>query len=275
VLDDAARYGESFADVYDDWYGSSFDTDGAVERLAALARGGPTLELGVGTGRLAVPLAARGVLVVGVDASPSMLAQLDLRLAAEPPAAPGRVLPLGADMAEVASAVGAAPEVPSHGYRLVFCAYNTFLNLHTEAAQRRCLAGVAELLADDGSLVVEAYVPAGPDDIPRTSLDVSRVTTTRVVLTCTEHDPRTQLVTGQHVELTDGAVRLRPWQIRYLSTEQLDAMAAEAGLELRERWADWRGTPFRDGSDDDPDDAGGEISETHVSVYGRTRDQVS
>jgi SAM-dependent methyltransferase len=271
VLDDAARYGESFADVYDDWYGSSFDTDGAVERLAALARGGPTLELGVGTGRLAVPLAARGVLVVGVDASPSMLARLDLRLAADPPAAQGQVLPLQADMAEVATAigaVGAASEVPSRDYRLVFCAYNTFLNLHTEAAQRRCLADVAELLADDGSLVVEAYVPAAPDDIPRTSIDVSRVTTTRVVLTCTEHDPRTQLVTGQHVELTDGAVRLRPWRIRYLSTEQLDAMAADAGLELRERWADWRGRPFRDGSGD-------EISETHVSVYGRARDQVS
>jgi len=257
VLHDADGYGEAFADVYDDWYDGSFDTDGAVATLAELAGPGPVLELGVGTGRLALPLADRGLPVVGVDASASMLDRLATKQGAT------RVAVVRADMADVADAVRAAAvgeggkggEVPPAGYRLAFCAYNTFLNLHTEAAQRRCLEGVASLLADDGALVVEAFVPAAPQDVPRTSLDVARVTTDAVVLTATEHDAALQLVTGQHVELRDGSVRLRPWRVRYLTPAQLDAVAAAAGLELRERWTDWRRTPFDDDSD------------VHVSVY--------
>ena len=85
MLHDPARYGEAFADVYDDWYAGSFDTEGAVATLADLAGPGPVLELGVGTGRLALPLAARGLTVVGVDASSSMLE----KLAAKPDAAVG------------------------------------------------------------------------------------------------------------------------------------------------------------------------------------------
>ncbi|HEY6532047.1 MAG TPA: class I SAM-dependent methyltransferase [Acidimicrobiales bacterium] len=264
MLDDADRYGESFADVYDDWYGAAFDTDGTVERLAAMAGDGPALELGVGTGRLAIPLAARGPLVVGVDASSSMLDRLAAHLAPAPGSTPARVVPLLADMADVAAAVHSAaaddPQVPT-GYPLVFCAYNTFLNLHTEDAQRRCLEGVVALLEPDGALVVEAYVPAAPEEIPRTSLDVALVTTDAVVLTCTEHDAATQVVTGQHVELREGNVKLRPWRIRYLAPEQLDAMAVAAGLVLDERWADWHGGPFLDGAD------GGDVSANHVSVY--------
>ena len=176
------------------------------------------------------------------------------RLTAKPGS--GAVHTVLADMADVETAVaGAGEPVPPAGYRLVFSAYNTFLNLDTELAQRRCLAGSAALLAADGALVVEAYVPAPPGDVPRTSLDVSRVTTDAVVLTCTEHDPEAQVVTGQHVELRDGSVRLRPWRVRYLTIEQLDAMAADAGLALTDRWAGWRGTVFDDDSD------------IHVSVY--------
>lgn len=282
VLDDAARYGESFADVYDDWYGGAFDTDGAVELLATLAGDGPVLELGVGTGRLAVPLAQRGLSVVGVDASESMLDKLAHRLESAPEGTADNVVALLADMADVGAAVRADVTSddlgrPDGGYSLVFCAYNTFLNLDTDEAQRRCLAGVADLLAPTGSLVIEAYVPAEPSDIARTSLEVSRVTTDGVVLTCTEHDAATQVVTGQHVELTAGTVRLRPWRIRYLSPDQLDAMAEGAGLELRHRWSDWRGGTFFDGSGHDgssEDPADRMFSDTHVSVYQRVGHQV-
>jgi SAM-dependent methyltransferase len=256
VLHDPSRYGEAFADVYDDWYADTFDTEGAVAALRALAGPGPVLELGVGTGRLALPLAEAGLTVVGLDASTAMFE----RLAAKPGA--GGVHTVLADMAEVGPAVTAAgggaegdDAIPVADYRLVFCAYNTFLNLDTEAAQRRCLVGCAGLLAPDGAVVIEAYVPAPPEGVPRTSLDVARVTTDAVVLTATEHDPVAQVVTGQHVELRDGTVRLRPWRVRYLTPGQLDALAAEAGLVLSERWQDWRGTPFDDDSD------------THVSVY--------
>ena len=252
MLHDPSRYGEAFADVYDDWYADTFDTEGAAATLTALAGAGPVLELGVGTGRLALPLAEAGLTVVGLDASPAMFE----RLAAKPGAA--GVHTVLADMAEVGPAVSVAGAgIPATGYGLVFSAYNTFLNLDTEDAQRRCLAGCAALLAPDGAVVIEAYVPAPPEDVPRTSLDVARVTTDAVVLTATEHDPVAQVVTGQHVELRDGTVRLRPWRVRYLTPEQLDALAAAAGLVLTARHQDWRGTPF----DDD--------SGTHVSVYHR------
>jgi SAM-dependent methyltransferase len=253
VLHDPSRYGEAFADVYDDWYADAFDTEGAVAALTGLAGPGPVVELGVGTGRLALPLAAAGLTVVGLDASPAMFE----RLAAKPGAA--RVHTVLADMAEVATAVPMAATagdgMPIAGYRLAFSAYNTFLNLDTEDAQRRCLAGCADLLAPDGVVVIEAYVPAPPEGVPRTSLDVARVTADAVVLTATEHDPIAQVVTGQHMELRDGTVRLRPWRVRYLTPEQLDALAAEAGLVLADRSSDWRGTAFDDDSD------------THVSVY--------
>jgi len=254
VLHGADGYGEAFADVYDDWYGTSFDTEGAVEALAGLAGPGPVLELGVGTGRLALPLAARGLLVVGLDASPSMLT----RLAAKPDA--GAIATVAADMADVGPAVtGAGGAVPSGGYRLVFSACNTLLNLHTEPDQLRCLRGAADLLAPDGRFVVEAFVPVEPSEVPRTSLEVATVTADRVVLTATEHDAARQVVTGQHVELRDGSVRLRPWRIRYLSVGQLDELATRAGLELVERWGNWRRQPFDD------------ESEGHVSVFRPAR----
>jgi SAM-dependent methyltransferase len=252
VLHGADGYGEAFADVYDDWYGSAFDTEGAVTALRRLAGAGPVLDLGVGTGRLALPLAADGLVVVGLDASRSMLDHL----AAKPGA--DAVRTVLADMADVASAVPAwGGDVPTGGYRLVVCAYNTLLNLHTEHDQRRCLAGIASLLAPDGTAVVEAFVPAEPHEVPRTSLEVAQVTADRVVLTATEHDAAHQVVTGQHVELRDGSVRMRPWRIRYLSPGQLDELAASAGLTMVERWADWRGGVFDDASDG------------HVSLYRR------
>ncbi len=207
----------------------------------------------MGTGRLALPLAERGLTVVGVDASAAMLD----RLAAKPGAT--GVTTVLADMADPRPALDAAGAVPPSGFGLVFCAYNTFLNLDSAAAQQRCLGAAAELLAPTGSLVIEAYVPADPDDVPRTSLDVSQVTSDAVVLTCTEHDPEHQVVTGQHVELRNGSVRLRPWRVRYVTPEQLDAMALSVGLELEGRDQDWRGAPF------------GDDSSVHVSSYRAAR----
>jgi hypothetical protein len=109
-------------------------------------------------------------------------------------------------------------------------------------------------LAPGGGLAIEAFVPTD-DEVPRTSLDVRSVTTDSVVLTATEHDRAGQVITGQHVELTDAGIRLRPWRVQYLTPDQLDAMAADAGLVRAERWGGWDGSPFHDGCD------------THVSVY--------
>ncbi|MGI8756378.1 MAG: class I SAM-dependent methyltransferase [Acidimicrobiales bacterium] len=225
---DASTYGDRFAEVYDDWYSDLTDATACVDVVAGLADGGPVLELGVGTGRLAIPLAARGLVVVGLDASPAMLE----RMAAKPGGA------------EVEALVGdmAAPPLGDRRFAVVFVAYNTLFNLIDPADQARCLADAAARLRPGGSILVEAFVPE-PERIveavtPRT------ITADRVVLSISRTDPETQEALGQYVDITEAGIRLRPWHIRWSTPDQLDAMAAEAGLTLADRWADWRRSPF-------------------------------
>src|SRR5690606_35670585 len=127
---DPAAYGDAFADVYDDWYADVSDVAGTVEAIARLAGGGPVLELGIGTGRLALPLAAAGVEVHGVDASDAMVE----RLRAKP----------GCDAIPVLVG-GFAEALPSveAGFAVVFVVFNTFLNLVAPGAQARCVERVA------------------------------------------------------------------------------------------------------------------------------------
>lgn len=240
---DPGTYGRSFADVYDRWYPSDDDTAAAVARLSELAgAGGRILELGVGTGRLAVPLADAGHDVAGIDASAEMLARLRSK---------------SDRVAVVEGDAGTPSDWPPGPFDVVAAAFNLVFNLTDTAAQSACFAGAAGALVPDGRFVVEAFVPAAVEQRER-RLEVREVTAGRVVLIATDADPSTGVVTGQHVELTDGApVRLRPWRIRVAGPDELDAMAAAAGLELSERHADWSGTPF------DPHGA------AHVSVYRR------
>lgn len=230
----APDYGRSFADVYDDWYADVSDADATADRIAALvdALGGTrrVVELGVGSGRIALPLAARGLDVEGVDSSDSMLALLAAKPGAE------AVRAVRGDMAEVDALV-------EPGVAVVVVAFNTFFNLDTEARQRRCLEGVARVLAPGGSFVVEAFVPAEPPERIERQLSTARVDLDRLVLAATEHDPATQTITGQHVDISAEGVRLRPWRIRYATPVQLDAMAADAGLVLAERHAGWHAEP--------------------------------
>lgn len=239
-------YGASFADVYDDWYADITDADATADHVRALvdgAGGGPVLELGIGSGRLALPLLARGLDVVGIDLSSPMLALLRDKPGAE------RIELHQADMAR-------PDEVATGPFAVVLVGFNTFFNLDEEALQRRCLDGVARILAPRGSLLIEAFVPGDPPPSVARELSPSRVALDRLVLTATEHDPSTQTVTGQHLDLhVDGGVRLRPWRIRYATPEQLDEMAAAAGLRLAERAGGWSGEPF------DADSA------VHVSRY--------
>jgi SAM-dependent methyltransferase len=224
-------YGRSFADVYDDWYADVSDVDATVEHVAELARavgGGRVLELGVGSGRLALPLAARGLDVTGIDLSDSML---DL-LAAKPDAAALTVH--RGDMAEADILVDGT-------FSVVFVAFNTFFNLDSEQRQRRCLTAVARILEPGGSFVVEAFVPIDPPDHVERDLSATRVELDRLVLAATEHDPAAQTITGQHVDITEAGVRLRPWRIRYASPVQIDDMAGDVGLVLAARHAGWRG----------------------------------
>ena len=228
-----STYGESFADVYDDWYGEVSDVDATVGCIADLAGSRPVLELGVGTGRVARPLAATGVEVWGVDASPAMLARLD-----------------GAPVRAVVGDMARLPFRSNQSFGVVFAAYNTFFNLTTEADQRACLDQVAALICPGGVVAIETFVPA--DDVPAGLGPVSAraVDIDRVILSVSDHDATDQLITGQHIELRDGGpARLRPWRLRYLRPDQLDEQAGAAGLTREYRWSDWSGSPFRDDSD--------------------------
>jgi SAM-dependent methyltransferase len=252
-----STYGDRFADVYDDWYHDVSDVDATVARIAALAepRGGRVLELGAGSGRLAIPLAERGLDVWAVDASAAMIDRLRAK--------PGghRVHAVVDDMAELgapalapAAAGGAAGEP---AFAVVLCAFNTLFNLTDTGAQRRCLARVAELLAPGGRLVLEAFVPPPGDERAAAvgAVEPRHIGLDEVVLTVSRLDPATRTITGQHVQITEGGVRLRPWVLHYASPDELDSLAAEAGLALVERHAGWRGEPFT------------ASSATHVSLY--------
>jgi len=241
---DTSTYGERFADVYDDWYGDVSDVEGAVATVAALAAGRPVLELGVGTGRLALPLVAAGLEVHGIDASPAMVE----RLRAKAGGAAVRV-----SMGDFAD-VGA--EVPG-GFAVVLVAYNTLFNLVTAEAQQRCFANVAERLAPGGSFVVEAFVPSEDPAEVDDSVTPTVVEVDRVVLQVTRRHRASQTVAGSVVSFSEGGVQLRPWHIRYSRPGELDAMAEAAGLERLHRWEGWRRQPF------------GPDSSRHVTLYRR------
>src|SRR5919197_6414637 len=235
-------YGDRIADVYDQWYGDRPGLDDCVELLAALAGPGPVLELGIGTGRVALPLAARGQRVHGVDASEAMVA----RLRAKP----------GGEAVEVT--IGDLAQVPAEGpFTLVFVVFNTLFCLLTQEDQVRCFARVAERLAPGGAFVVEAFVP-DPGRLARLQeLTVDHVGADRVILTATRRDPVGQRMDSQHMVLGADGIRMQPIAVRYAWPAELDLMARLAGLRLRDRWAGWRREPF---SAD---------SSAHVSVYER------
>jgi SAM-dependent methyltransferase len=240
-----SSYGDGFADVYDDWYRDVSDVDATVAMIAALAGGGHVLELGVGTGRLAIPLTAHGVHVTGIDTSEAMLRRLSDKPGGE------RVVVVHGDMVD---------DHPPGPFALVFVAYNTLFNLDSAERQRACFDAVARSLDADGVFVVEAFVPSPQPatGVPGAGLTVRSLDVDRVVLSISIHDEALQRAEGQYVELTEHAgVRLRPWSIRYAPPGELDSMADGAGLALRARWADFDRSTFTNDSD------------RHVSVYGR------
>jgi SAM-dependent methyltransferase len=240
-----STYGEGFADVYDEWYGDVSDVAATVERVAALAGGRPVLELGAGSGRLAVALAARGLDVWALDASPAMVERLRAKPGGD------RVHAVIGDMAET----DLGPGAPRFG--VVLCAFNTLFNLTDRDAQRRCLARVAALLAPGGQLVVEAFVPqpGGEDEAAVAAVEPRHIGLDEVVLTVSRLDPATRTVTGQHVQIRESGIRLRPWVLHYASPAELDALAADAGLALSSRHSGWRDEQFTPSSD------------VHVSTY--------
>lgn len=239
---DASTYGERVAEIYDATTEGHLDVAATVDLLAGLAGDGRALELAIGTGRVALPLAARGVPIDGIDVSSAMVA----RLRAKP----------GGDAIRVIMGNFADVGVDAR-YRLIFVVFNTFFALLSQEEQVRCFANVAEHLDGDGRFVLEAFVPdpARFDRSQRISaLDVG---VDQVRLDVSRHDTVNQRVDSSQVVLTEAGVKLYPVSLRYAWPTELDLMAQLAGLHLRHRWAGWHREAF---SSD---------SSMHVSVYGR------
>jgi len=236
----AMSFGDEAAATYEDHLrGDEEETVAFLERLAG---GGPALELAIGTGRIALLLAGRGIRVDGIDFSSAMVA----RLRAKP----------GGDQLSVT--MGDFADVPVDGsYRLIYLVYNTLGNLLTQDDQVRCFENVAAHLTDDGSFVVEAGVP---NFLYRVFQDQYVHTETigvdEVWLDVGRHDPATQRHDETHVRLTPEGIRLFPIVQRYVWPSELDLMARIAGLRLKERGDGWDRAPFT---------STGNV----VSVYGR------
>lgn len=239
----AATWGDHLADVYEEWLATTgVETDAAVERLAELAGSGPVLELAVGTGRIALPLAERGLEVHGVDGSERMLAKLRARP--------------GGDRIPVT--IGDFADVPVDGmFTLIFVVFNTFFGLLSQDDQVRCFANVAEHLTGDGLFVIEVQTPPVTRFKGESSIDVWSIEADRIMLGFERPDPVTQASEQMEVWITERGIRMFPNPTRYAWPSELDLMARLAELELRERWADWHRNPFT------------RKSGAHVSVYGR------
>ena len=238
---DEGYFGEPVAATYDEHSASMFDPAvllPAVERLAELAGDGRALEFAVGTGRIALPLAERGVRVAGIDNSEAMLGRLRAKSGAQ------RIETVAGDMA--------ATRLEGE-FSLVYLVFNTIFNLTTQDGQVACFQNAAAHLRSGGRFVIEARVP-----------ELQRLPLGQTVLPW-RADPRgistyvydvvTQRLSGQHYHIEDGGIRPSPVEMRYAWPAELDLMARLAGMRLEHRWAGWDRAPFT------------ALSPAHVSVY--------
>ena len=234
-------FGERVAAGYDEDSAGMFDpavVAPAVELLAELAGDGAALEFAIGTGRIALPLAERGVRVAGIDNSREMLALLRAKPGAE------RVAAMVGDMS--------ATRVDGE-FSLVYLVFNTIFNLVTQEGQVACFENAAAHLPSGGRFVIEARVP-----------ELQRLPLGQTVLPWRAdpdgmsyyvYDTVTQHLSGRHYEFEDGRVVSNPIEMRYVWPAELDLMARIAGMRLEHRWAGWRREPFT------------ALSPSHVSVY--------
>jgi SAM-dependent methyltransferase len=229
----AARYDESSSDLF-----APAAVDPVVDFLADLAGHGAALELGIGTGRIALPLARRGVRVHGIDLSDAMVA----RLRAKP----------GAEQIGVTIGDFAATTVDGR-FSVAYLVFNTIMNLTTQDGQVACFQNVAAHLEPGGCFVIEVMVPALQRLPPGETVRPFDLTPTH--LGFDEYDVASQGLISHHYSVIDGNLDVGSTPFRYVWPAELDLMARLAGMTLRERWGGWRREPFT--SD----------STSHVSVW--------
>jgi SAM-dependent methyltransferase len=243
VNDEDGHFGERIAASYDESSVDMFEQDvvqPAVDLLADLAGSGRALELGVGTGRIALPLAQRGIPVHGIDLSRAMVA----RLRAKP----------GGDAIGVT--IGDFATTTVHGtFSVAYLVFNTIMNLTTQAAQVACFRNVAAHLEPGGCFVIEVAVPDLRLLPPGQTAVPFHVSPTRWAFDV--YDVATQAMSSNYVEVVEGRGEYTTIPFRYVWPAELDLMAQLAGLRLRERWAGWRREPFTN------------ESRQHVSIWDK------
>lgn len=249
ATNDPGRYGSSFADIYDDWYPGGDEAEVVTYLARHLGPRSRVLELGVGTGRLALPLTAADFDLVGLDASWEMLEALANKDRG------GAVRSVLADAGDPSGWNAAGLDGSFNG---VVAACNLLLNLASPHDQHACVAGIATRLEIGGVFVVELQ-QVRPDVVGDVSYALSDALGDAPVVITTETDPSTGIVEGQHIELrADGTARIRPWSVCPVDLVELDSWCTESGLELTERHCDWSGRTW------EPD------SPTSVSTYRRS-----
>lgn len=230
----AERYDAQCEDVME------AETRDSVQTLAELAAGGRVLELAIGTGRVALPLAARGLSVHGIEASAAMVAKLRQKPG-------GNAIPV---------AIGDMADVRVEGaFDLIYLVFNTIFNLTTQEAQVQCFHNAARHLSAEGLFVIETVVPdlSGFVDGQRMKGSWARMDSARFEVAI--HDPVVQTVEFQRIVISEGGIQMVPHFMRYAWPSELDLMAQLAGLQRRERWAWWDRSPFT------------AYSKSHVTVY--------
>jgi SAM-dependent methyltransferase len=240
MLGDPSDYGRVWAEDYDRLFEERDDPEMVATFVAKLAPGGSVLELGVGTGRLAISLLTAGLAVTGVDASPEMLS----RLRARP----------GSEQLEIIE--GDFVSVQAGGpHDVVLIAFSTLFLVPSQEGQLACLANARRHLHPGGFVVVEAFVPDHSRWTRGQNVSVGDLHARGASLKLSVHDPVQQLISTQEVIFGPAGSSLRPNRLRYAWPAELDAMALASGLRPVHRWADWTGAPFT------------AASTSHVSVF--------
>jgi len=235
------NFDERIAKRYEDLWPELFDpavVDPAVNFLAERADTGAALELGIGTGRIALPLSRRGVRVHGIELSPAMVAELQVKPGADS---------IGVTIGDFATARVAGT------FTLAYLVRNTITNLTTQHEQVACFRNVAAHLEPGGCFVIEVYVPELRRLPPGETIRPFAVTPAH--LGFEEYDVASQIAFSHHYWVIDGELETFSSPHRYVWPSELDLMARLAGMTLRERWSDWSREPFT--SD----------SRSHVSVW--------
>lgn len=235
---------DTFGALYAESYDARNDpgtTAQSVALISELAGKGRILELAIGTGRMALPLLARGHDVTGVEGSSDMVAQM-------------RAKPGGAAIPVV---IGDMADVPVDGlFDHIFLVFNTIFNLTTQSAQVRLFANVARHLGPGATFLVETFVPDFSAYSENQRMKTRAMDMDSLMFEAVQHDPLAQVLRYQRVRIAGEKVTLSPLVLRYIWPAEMDLMAALAGLTLQNRWGDWHRGPFN------------AASRMHVSLYG-------